>query len=397
MASPTPLLTEEAPIVSFINKILLDAVEKGISDIHFEPYEKSYRIRFRKDGLLSLKDSPPIALAPRIAARLKVMSHLDIAEKRLPQDGRFQITHPQKKTLDFRISTCPTAFGEKVVVRLLHPQGLLNNIKSLGMTPWQHTHFLTALHHPQGMILVTGPTGSGKTVTLYTALAQLNTIEKNISTAEDPIEIKMPGINQVNVNPQSGLTFAKLLRSFLRQDPDIIMVGEIRDEETADIAMKAAQTGHLVLTTLHTNSATETLVRLMDMGIPAFLVAHSVSIIIAQRLIRQLCDHCKVPDHDISNEQRVAWGLSETETLYQAHGCEQCHDGYCGRIGIFEVLPMSNKLRRLLLAEQNADVLLMQAQQDGMRTIHQHALEKMKEGITSRNEISRVTVSCQEK
>ena len=295
-------VTDDAPIVKFVNKILLEAIKQGASDIHFEPYEREYRIRYRQDGILHEVATPPASLSARITARIKVMSNLDISERRVPQDGGFKMKISKSRSIDFRVSTCPTSGGEKVVMRILDPSSAKLGIEALGFSPVQQAHFVKAIERPQGMILVTGPTGSGKTVTLYTALNILNTIEVNISTAEDPVEIKVPGINQVNINPKAGLTFSGALRSFLRQDPDIIMVGEIRDLETAEIAVKAAQTGHLVLSTLHTNSAAETLNRLVNMGIPTFNIASSVTIIIAQRLARKLCEHCKVLRDDFTHQ-----------------------------------------------------------------------------------------------
>lgn len=387
---------EDAPVVKFVNRILLEAIKKGASDIHFEPYEKEYRIRYRQDGLLTEVASPPNVLSGRIAARIKVMSNLDISERRVPQDGRFKLKLSRTRAVDFRVSTCPTVAGEKVVMRILDPGATKLGTESLGFNPAQKAHFLQAIERPQGMILVTGPTGSGKTVTLYTALNILNTIDRNISTAEDPVEIKISGINQVNMNPKAGLTFSETLRSFLRQDPDVIMVGEIRDLETAEIAIKAAQTGHLVLSTLHTNSAAETLTRLVNMGIPSFNIASSVCLIVAQRLVRKLCEHCKTIRDDTTPAGLIELGFaaSEAETLqtYQACGCKQCTQGYKGRMGLFEVLRMSKELGRMIMNGGNSLDILKQAQEEGMQTIYQDGLQKIREGVTTIEEVSRVTV-----
>ncbi len=388
--------SEDAPVVKFINRILLEAVKKGASDIHFKPYEREYRIRYRQDGLLHEVAAPPISLSARLAARIKVMSSLDISERRTPQDGRFKMRLSRTRSIDFRVSTCPTVSGEKVVMRILDPGSTRLGIESLGFSETQRAHFMHAISRPQGMILVTGPTGSGKTVTLYTALNILNTIDVNISTAEDPVEIKLTGINQVNINLKAGLTFSGALRSFLRQDPDIIMVGEVRDMETAEIAIKAAQTGHLVLSTLHTNSAAETLTRLVNMGIPSFNIASSVSLIIAQRLVRRLCEQCKVIRDDITVESLVELGFSKKDaksmTCYKACGCNQCTNGYRGRIGLFEVMPMTKELGRLMMTGSNSLEILKQAQIEGMLTVYQTGLEKIKEGITTIEEVNRVTV-----
>ena len=388
--------SEDAPVVKFVNRILVDAIKKGVSDIHFEPYEREYRIRYRQDGLLNEVASPPVNLAGRISARLKVMSSLDISERRTPQDGRFKMKLSRTRSIDFRVSTCPTVAGEKIVMRILDPGIAKLGIEALGFSPAQKTHFLRAIGRPQGMILVTGPTGSGKTVTLYTALNILNTIEKNICTAEDPVEIKVPGINQVNINLKAGLTFSGTLRSFLRQDPDIIMVGEIRDLETAEIAVKAAQTGHLVLSTLHTNSAAETLTRLVNMGIPSFNIASSVSLIIAQRLVRRLCDQCKSVRDDVTVQSLIELGFPEdsakTMKTYKANGCNQCSNGYRGRIGLFEVLPMSKEIGQMIMSGGTSLDILKQAQINGMLTVYQAGLEKIKEGITTIEEVNRVTV-----
>ncbi|MCC5791108.1 MAG: type IV-A pilus assembly ATPase PilB [Legionellaceae bacterium] len=392
----TSAASDDAPVVKFVNKILLDAVKRGASDIHFEPYEREYRVRYRQDGMLTEIATPPIALAGRITARIKVMSSLDISERRVPQDGRFKMQLSKTRAIDFRVSTCPTVGGEKVVIRILDPASTKLGIEALGFNALQEQHFLKSIERPQGMILVTGPTGSGKTVTLYSALNLLNTLERNISTAEDPVELKVPGINQVNINPKVGLTFAGALRSFLRQDPDIIMVGEIRDLETAEIAVKAAQTGHLVLSTLHTNSSAETLTRLVSMGIPSFNIASSVSLIIAQRLVRRLCEQCKERRDDIRAQSLLDLGFSETEaqstTIYRAKGCNQCNKGYRGRVGLFEVMPMTKAIGQIIMSGGNSLDILKQAQQDGMLTIYQSGLVKIRQGITSIEEINRVTV-----
>lgn len=388
--------SDDAPVVKFVNKILLDAIKSGVSDIHFEPYEREYRIRYRQDGVLNEVATPPVSLSSRITARIKVMSNLDISERRIPQDGRFKMKLSKTRAIDFRISTCPTVGGEKVVMRILDPGSTKLGIDALGFSPIQQKHFITAINKPQGMILVTGPTGSGKTVSLYTALNVLNTKENNISTAEDPVEIKVPGINQVQMNPKAGLTFSEALRSFLRQDPDIIMVGEIRDLETAEIAVKAAQTGHLVLSTLHTNSSAETLTRLVNMGVPSFNIASSVTIIIAQRLARKLCEHCKQLRDDITIPSLIELGFSEEDAnnlkSYKAVGCAQCSQGYRGRLGLFEVMPMSKAIGQLIMSGGNSLDILKQAQSEGMLTMYQSGLEKVKAGVTSIEEVSRVTV-----
>ena len=392
----TGISNEDAPVVKFINRILVDAIKKGASDIHFEPYENEYRIRYRQDGLLYEVASPPTSLSTRIAARLKVMSSLDISERRIPQDGRFKMKLSRTRSIDFRVSSCPTIAGEKIVMRILDSGATKLGIEALGFSALQKANFLHAIEKPQGMILVTGPTGSGKTVTLYTALNILNTIEGNISTAEDPVEIKIPGINQVNINPKAGLNFSNTLRAFLRQDPDIIMVGEIRDLETAEIAVKAAQTGHLVLSTLHTNSASETLTRLVNMGVPSFNIASSVSLIIAQRLVRKLCEKCKTLIDNVTPKSLMELGFTEDDAknikLYQANGCEQCAKGYRGRIGLFEVLPMSKAIGRMIMSGGSSLDILKQAQEEGMLTVYQAGLEKIKEGITTIEEVNRVTV-----
>src|SRR6202161_2175467 len=346
---------EDAPIVRFVNKLMLDAIRRGASDIHFEPYEKLYRVRFRMDGVLKEIAQPPVQLAGKLSARLKVMSRLDIAERRVPQDGRIKMRLSKTRAIDFRVSTCPTLFGEKIVLRILDPAQAQLGIDSLGYESFQKDLYMKYLAKPQGMILVTGPTGSGKTVSLYTGLNILNKEDTNISTAEDPSEINLPGVNQVNVNPKVGLTFASAMRAFLRQDPDVIMVGEIRDLETAEIAIKAAQTGHLVLSTLHTNDAPQTLTRLIDMGVKPYAIATSVSLIIAQRLARRLCTHCKQP-MDIPKEALLKEGFQEADVtagfkIFTPKGCSACTDGYKGRVGIYQVLPVTDSIARIILAD----------------------------------------------
>jgi len=387
---------EDAPIVTYINKILLDAIKKGASDLHFEPYEKSYRIRFRVDGILTEISKPPIHLASKMAARLKVMSKLDIAERRVPQDGRIKLALSKKKSIDFRVSTLPTMWGEKVVMRILDSSSAMLGIEMLGYEPEQKKIYTDALDQPQGMILVTGPTGSGKTVSLYTGLNILNTPERNISTAEDPVEINLEGINQVQINLKAGLTFPSALRSFLRQDPDIVMVGEIRDLETAEIAIKAAQTGHLVLSTLHTNSAAETLNRLLNMGVPAYNVASSVSIIIAQRLARRLCMQCKepesVPDHELLEQGFLTEQLPEVK-LFKAVGCDHCTGGYKGRVGIYEVIKITEEIATIIMEGGNSLEVADQCQKEGFNNLRQSGLIKALHGVTSLEEVNRVTSS----
>ncbi|MGL5286705.1 MAG: type IV-A pilus assembly ATPase PilB [Aeromonas sp.] len=386
---------DDAPIVKYINKIMMDAIKRGASDLHFEPYETRYRIRFRIDGILHEIATPPVNLANRFAARLKVMARLDIAERRLPQDGRIKLKLGRGKAMDMRVNTLPTLWGEKVVIRLLDSSAAHLDIEQLGFDAAQKARYLHALERPQGMILVTGPTGSGKTVSLYTGLNILNRIECNISTAEDPVEINLPGVNQVQINPKAGLSFASALRAFLRQDPDVVMVGEIRDLETAEIAIKAAQTGHLVLSTLHTNSAAETLTRLMNMGVQAFNIASSVTLIIAQRLARRLCPHCRAVD-PVPEAELLKLGYSEAQvksgiTLYHAVGCDACSSGYKGRVGLYEMLPMSEQIARIIMEGGNALLIAEQAQREGMQTLRQSGLEKARLGITSLAEIHRVT------
>ncbi len=387
---------DDAPIVRFVNKVMLDAIKRGASDIHFEPYERSYRIRFRLDGVLKEVAAPPVQLAIKMAARLKVMSRLDIAERRVPQDGRIKMKISKNRAIDFRVSTCPTLFGEKIVMRILDPSSAMLGIDSLGYEPFQKQIYMDCLNRPHGMILVTGPTGSGKTVSLYTGLNILNTEDTNISTAEDPVEIMLGGINQVNINPKVGLTFAGALRAFLRQDPDVIMVGEIRDLETAEIALKAAQTGHLVLSTLHTNDAPKTLTRLVDMGVKPYAIATSVSLIIAQRLARRLCNSCKapmkVPAEALKKEgfgdEEIANGLQ----VFQAVGCSNCTDGYKGRTGIYEVMPISEEIGRTIMMGGSVLEIKEQATREGVWGLRQAGLNKVRMGLTSLDEINRVTV-----
>jgi type IV pilus assembly protein PilB len=387
---------EDAPIVRYINKLLLDAIRKGASDIHFEPYEKMYRVRYRMDGVLKEIASPPVQLAGKLAARLKVMSRLDIAERRIPQDGRIKMRISKNRAIDFRVSTCPTLYGEKVVMRILDPSSAMLGIDALGYEPFQKELYLKYLAKPQGMILVTGPTGSGKTVSLYTGLNILNKEDTNISTAEDPAEINLPGVNQVNVNNKVGLTFAAALRAFLRQDPDVVMVGEIRDLETAEIAIKAAQTGHLVLSTLHTNDAPQTLTRLVDMGVKPYAIATSVSLIIAQRLARRLCTNCKVP-MDIPREALLKEGFTDEMMgkgfqIFGPKGCQSCTDGYKGRLGIYQVMPVTEDIGRIIMAGGNAIDIADQARKDGVWDLRRAGLAKVAAGLTSLEEINSVTI-----
>jgi type IV pilus assembly protein PilB len=387
---------DDAPIVRFVNKVMVDAIKKGASDIHFEPYEKHFRIRLRQDGVLTEIARPPVALAMKVSARLKVMARLDIAERRIPQDGRIKMKLSKNRAIDFRVNTCPTLFGEKVVCRLLDPSSAQLGIDALGYEEHQKQIYLSVLAKPYGMILVTGPTGSGKTVSLYTGLNILNTMDRNISTAEDPCEINVPGINQVNVNPKVGLTFAAALRAFLRQDPDIIMVGEIRDLETAEIAIKAAQTGHLVLSTLHTNDAPKTLTRLVDMGVKPYAIASSVSLIIAQRLARRLCSNCKEPV-EIPAEALLKEGFTKADveaglTIFHAKGCNQCTAGYKGRVGIYQVMPCTESIGRIIMEGGNSMNIAATAKKEGVADLRQSGLKKVKDGLTSLEEINRVTV-----
>lgn len=385
---------DEAPVVRFVNKVLLDAINSSASDIHFEPYEKNFRVRFRQDGMLREIASPPVNLASRLVARIKVMSRMNIAEKRVPQDGRIKMVLSRNRSIDFRVNTCPTLYGEKVVLRILDPTSAQVGIEALGFEKEQQEAFLAALAKPYGMVLVTGPTGSGKTVSLYTGLNLLNQPDVNISTVEDPVEIQVAGINQVNQNTKTGLTFASALRAFLRQDPDIIMVGEIRDLETAEIAVKAAQTGHLVLSTLHTNDAPQTLTRLANMGIPAFNIASSVLLIMAQRLARRLCPHCKIPD-ELPREALLEEGFEEKDlkglTVYRPVGCDRCNKGYKGRVGIFQVMPVSEEMGRIIMEGGNSLQLGEQSRKEGVATLRQSGLRKVRDGVTSLEEINRVT------
>ena len=386
---------DDAPIVRFVNKVLLDAIKIGASDIHFEPYEKRYRVRLRTDGILKEVASPPKNLAPRLSARLKVMSQMDISERRIPQDGRIKLKLSKSRSIDFRVNTLPTIWGEKVVLRILDADAAKLGIDALGYEDEQKALYMEALEKPQGMILVTGPTGSGKTVSLYTGLNILNTEEINISTAEDPVEINLEGINQVNVNNKVGLDFGSALRAFLRQDPDVVMVGEIRDLETAEIAVKAAQTGHLVLSTLHTNSAPETLTRLRNMGVPSFNIATSVALIIAQRLARRLCGECKKAV-DVPKESLLEMGFTEEEvpdlTIYEPKGCDVCGgDGYKGRVGIYEVVKITDGIGRIIMADGNSIEIADQAKKEGFNDLRRSGLDKVKAGVTSLAEVNRVT------
>ena len=384
---------DDTPVVRFINKVMLDAINKGASDIHFEPYEKKYRVRFRQDGILREVASPPTTLANKLSARIKVMARLDISERRIPQDGRIKMTLSKNRAIDFRVNTCPTLYGEKIVLRILDPTSAQLGVDALGFEDDQKQHLLKAVHQPNGMVLVTGPTGSGKTVTLYTCLNILNSEDRNISTAEDPAEINLPGVNQVNVNAKVGLTFPSALRAFLRQDPDVIMVGEIRDLETAEIAIKAAQTGHMVFSTLHTNDAPQTLNRLANMGVPPFNIATAVSLIVAQRLARRLCPHCKQAAY-VPPEALVAEGYSEDEvvdiTVYKAMGCDKCNEGYKGRVGIYQVMPISETMARLIMENCDALMLADQAKKEGVADLRESGLRKVKAGLTSLEELNRV-------
>jgi type IV pilus assembly protein PilB len=391
----TDVIIDDAPVVRYVKKILVDAITSGASDVHFEPYEKFFRIRFRQDGMLQEVASPPLNIATRLVARLKVMSRMNIAERRVPQDGRIKLKLSANRDVDFRVNTLPCLYGEKVVLRILSSSAAQVGIDALGFEPEQRDRFLSAITKPYGLILVTGPTGSGKTVTLYTALNILNKPDVNISTVEDPVEIQVPGINQVNMNPKTGLTFAAALRAFLRQDPDIVMVGEIRDLETAEIAIKAAQTGHLVLSTLHTNDAPQTLTRLANMGVAPFNIASSILVIMAQRLTRKLCPNCKQPD-DLPRDALLEEGFTEVDldagvTVYRPVGCERCTKGYKGRIGIFQVMTVSDTIGRLIMEGGNAIQLAEQAAREGVKNLRQSGLSKVKAGVTSLEEINRVT------
>ncbi len=387
---------DDAPVVRFVNKVLLDGIKRGASDIHFEPYEKAFRVRMRFDGVLKEIALPPVALSPKVVARLKVMSRLDIAERRVPQDGRIKMRLSKNRAIDFRVSTCPTLFGEKVVLRILDPSSAKLGIEALGYEDQQRLLYTHALSQPYGMILVTGPTGSGKTVSLYTGLNILNTEDRNISTAEDPAEINLEGINQVNVNPKVGLTFASALKAFLRQDPDVIIVGEIRDLETAEIAIKAAQTGHLVLSTVHTNDAPKTLTRLVDMGVKPYAIASTLSLVIAQRLARRLCSNCKEVV-DIPREALLKEGFSEQQidaglTIYGPVGCSQCNSGYKGRVGVYQVMPVSEDIGRIIMEGGNAMQIAEQATVEGVWDLRRAGLQKVLDGVTGLEEINRVTI-----
>jgi type IV pilus assembly protein PilB len=385
---------DDTPVVRFINGILTTAIKSGASDIHFEPYEKKYRVRMRIDGILHEMKGAPVALGGRIAARLKVLSRLNIAERRIPQDGRMRLKLSKTKAIDFRVNTCPTLFGEKIVLRILDPTSAQMGIDALGYEEEQKQVFLETMHKPYGMILVTGPTGSGKTVSLYTALNILNTGDRNISTAEDPAEISLPGVNQVNVHPAIGLGFTACLRAFLRQDPDVIMVGEIRDLETAEIAIKAAQTGHMVFSTLHTNDAPQTLTRLANMGVPAFNIASAVTLIIAQRLARRLCSKCKsaenLPNDVLLEEGFTQQQIDEGVTIFKAVGCDSCTEGYKGRVGVYQVMPVSDAMGRIIMEGGNSMQLADQADKEGIDDLRKSGLKKVAAGLTSLEEINRV-------
>lgn len=385
---------DDAPVVKFINQMLLSAIKKGASDLHFEPYERSYRVRFRIDGVLQGAAKPPVGLGTKMAARLKVMSNLDISERRIPQDGRIKLKVSKTKAIDFRVNTLPTLFGEKIVMRILDPSSAKMGIDALGYEEAQKEMYLKALEKPQGMILVTGPTGSGKTVSLYTGLNILNREGINISTAEDPVEINLEGINQVNVNNKVGLDFTSALRAFLRQDPDIIMVGEIRDLETASIAIKAAQTGHMVMSTLHTNSAAETLTRMLNMGVPSFNLATTINLIIAQRLARRLCSKCKVPADvpaDVLEKEGFTPELAASATLFKPGGCDSCNKGYKGRVGIYEVVRVTPSISKIIMEEGNAIDLNTEFKKQGFNSLRLSGLVKAASGVTSLEEINRVT------
>jgi type IV pilus assembly protein PilB len=388
---------DDAPVVKFLQKILLDAINMGASDLHFEPYEKFYRIRFRVDGVLRDMSQPPLAIKEKLASRIKVISNLDISEKRIPQDGRMKLIISKTRAIDFRVSTLPLIHGEKIVMRILDPTSATLGIEALGYEAEQQASLLKAIHRPYGLVLVTGPTGSGKTVSLYTCLNLLNDPGVNISTAEDPAEIPLPGINQVNVNDKQGLTFAAALKSFLRQDPDIIMIGEIRDLETADMAIKAASTGHMVLSTLHTNDAPTTLSRLLNMGVAPFNIASAVTLITAQRLARRLCKHCKVP-LTIPQEALLKVGFTEAMLegewqLYGAKegGCEHCNNGYKGRVGIYQVMPITEAMAQIIMQNGNALDIAAQAKKEGVKDLRESGLLKVKQGLTSIEEVEAVT------
>ncbi len=386
---------DEAPIVKFVNKLLIDAIRMGASDLHFEPYEKVYRVRYRIDGVMREVARPPIQLSSRLSARLKVMSQMDISEKRVPQDGRIKLKLTKTKAIDFRVNSLPTLFGEKIVLRILDPSSAMLGIDALGYESAQKALFMEALDKPQGMLLITGPTGSGKTVSLYTGLNILNTVENNISTAEDPVEINLEGINQVNVNTKVGLNFSVALKSFLRQDPDIIMVGEIRDLETAEIAVKAAQTGHMVMSTLHTNSAPETLTRLRSMGVASFNIATSVNLVIAQRLARRLCPSCKTPV-EIPAKSLKELGFTDEDLatgfkVFQPVGCSECREGYKGRVGLYEVMKVTPEIARIIMEDGNAIQIADASKRAGFDNLRRSGLKKVMQGVSSLQEINRVT------
>lgn len=388
---------EEAPVVKYVSEMLLDAIRTGASDLHFEPYEHTYRVRFRKDGILREVSSPPANITNRITARLKVMSGMDIAEKRVPQDGRIKLPVSDTKVIDFRVNTLPTLWGEKIVLRILDSSAANLNIDILGFSAQQKQLYLDAIKKPQGLVLVTGPTGSGKTVSLYTGLNILNTPTVNISTAEDPVEITLPGVNQVNIIAKQGMTFASALRAFLRQDPDVIMVGEIRDLETAEIAVKAAQTGHMVLSTLHTNDVPQTITRLANMGVPSYNVAAAVQLIMAQRLVRRLCNSCKTRDRSWTPEKLVALGFSESDAdevkVYGPKGCDRCgNQGYKGRAGVYQVVQITPEISELIMQDATSHEIAEQCAKEGFWDLRQSGLDKVKQGVTSISEVLRVTV-----
>lgn len=379
----------------YVNKLLLDAINQGASDLHFEPYEKKYRVRYRIDGILHQIATPPLSLSRKITSRLKVLSSLDISERRVPQDGRMKMKISKNRSIDFRVSTCPTLYGEKVVMRILDPSSATLGIDALGYEPFQKEIFMDNLAKPQGMILITGPTGSGKTVSLYTGINILNVEGTNISTAEDPAEIVLEGVNQVNINVKQGLTFPAALKSFLRQDPDVILIGEIRDLETGEIAVKAAQTGHAVLATLHTNDAPQTIARLMNMGLAPYNIAGALNLIIAQRLARRLCQHCKAetktPPQTLLAEGFTEEDLTENFTQYKAVGCDQCTNGYKGRAGIYQVMPISDEMRQLILVSADQMMIAKQAEKEGIWDLRKSGLNKVKQGLTTLEEINRIT------
>jgi type IV pilus assembly protein PilB len=388
---------EDAPVVKFVNKMLVDAINKGASDLHFEPYEKSYRVRFRMDGSLYEVAAPPVVLAPKISARLKVMSRMDIAERRVPQDGKIKLKLSKTRAIDFRVNTCPTLWGEKICLRILDPSSAKLGIDALGYEPFQKKLYLDNLAKPYGMILVTGPTGSGKTVSLYTGINILNQPDTNICTAEDPVEIQLPGINQVNMNPKVGLTFSSTLKAFLRQDPDVILVGEIRDLETAEIAIKAAQTGHMVMSTLHTNDAPKTLTRMVDMGVAPYSIATAVNLIIAQRLARRLCGNCKrqvdIPKEALLKEGFTEEDLAANPVFYEPVGCDNCKEGYKGRAGIYQVMPVTEEMGRCIMRGGNSGEIADIAKKDGIWDLRRSALSKVLAGVTSIAEANSVTIA----